>query len=223
MVGAYRCPCGCWSAIELHLLPNRRVHLHGAECVHSPELSWRRLFPHSRHRAHRAERPCCGSDSRTNIHGDERDWQARAFGWVWFSTGTGTTGFINNTYGTKRAMRNIIDLIIFPNGTIDPNGTILLSDFDSPAGTNNSLGTWGSSATPLDLEGMGAPGDSGGPVFILDRRGLVHRRRAFLHRLTLDRLLATGKPMPATATPWGPRACRPMQVGLTPLCQNPRA
>jgi secreted trypsin-like serine protease len=83
-------------------------------------------------------------------------------------TGTGTTGFINNTYGTKRAMRNIIDLIIFPNGTIDPNGTILLSDFDSPAGTNNSLSPWGSSATPLDLEGMGAPGDSGGPVFILE-------------------------------------------------------
>jgi secreted trypsin-like serine protease len=81
-------------------------------------------------------------------------------------TGTGTDGFINNTYGTKRAMRNVIDLIILPNGTIDPNGTILLSDFDSPAGTNNSLGTWGSSATPLDLEGMGAPGDSGGPVFI---------------------------------------------------------
>ena len=82
-------------------------------------------------------------------------------------TGTGTTGFINNTYGTKRAMRNIIDLIIFPDGTINPNGTILLSDFDSPGGTNNSLGS-GSSPTPLDLEGMGAPGDSGGPVFILE-------------------------------------------------------
>jgi hypothetical protein len=81
-------------------------------------------------------------------------------------TGTGTTGFINNTYGTKRAMRNVIDLIILPNGAINPNGTILLSDFDSPGGTNNSLGPWGSSATPLDLEGMGAPGDSGGPVFI---------------------------------------------------------
>jgi hypothetical protein len=83
-------------------------------------------------------------------------------------TGTGTTGFINNTYGTKRAMRNVIDLIILPDGTINPNGTILLSDFDSPAGTNNSLGPWGSSPTPLDLEGMGAPGDSGGPVFILE-------------------------------------------------------
>jgi len=81
-------------------------------------------------------------------------------------TGTGTTGFISNTYGTKRAMRNIIDLIVRHDGVIDPNGTILLSDFDSPGGTNNSLGPWGSSATPLDLEGMGAPGDSGGPVFI---------------------------------------------------------
>jgi hypothetical protein len=80
-------------------------------------------------------------------------------------TGTGITGFITNTYGTKRAMRNVIDLIILPNGASDPNGTILLSDFDSPDGTNNSLGS-GSSPTPLDLEGMGAPGDSGGPVFI---------------------------------------------------------
>lgn len=84
------------------------------------------------------------------------------------ATGTGLTGYQGNTYGTKRAMRNIIDLIISPNGTISPNGSILLSDFDSPAGTNNSLGQWGSSATPLDLEGMGAPGDSGGPVFILE-------------------------------------------------------
>jgi len=80
-------------------------------------------------------------------------------------TGTGTTGFINNTYGTKRAMRNVIDLIILPNGATNPNGTILLSDFDSPSGTNNSLGS-SSSPTPLDLEGMVAPGDSGGPVFI---------------------------------------------------------
>ena len=80
-------------------------------------------------------------------------------------TGTGITGYISNTYGTKRAMRNIIDLIIFPNGTISPNGTILLSDFDSPGDANNSLGS-GSSPTPLDLEGMVAPGDSGGPVFI---------------------------------------------------------
>jgi len=81
-------------------------------------------------------------------------------------TGTGITGFINNTYGTKRAMRNVIDLIILPNGVANPNGTILLSDFDSPGEANNSLADWGSSATPLDLEGMGAPGDSGGPVFI---------------------------------------------------------
>jgi hypothetical protein len=81
------------------------------------------------------------------------------------STGTGITGYISNTYGTKRAMRNIIDLIIFPNGTISPNGTILLSDFDSPGDANNGLGS-GSSPTPLDLEGIVAPGDSGGPVFI---------------------------------------------------------
>jgi hypothetical protein len=35
-------------------------------------------------------------------------------------TGTGTTGFINNTYGTKRAMRNIIDLIISPTEQSTP-------------------------------------------------------------------------------------------------------
>ena len=81
-------------------------------------------------------------------------------------TGTGITGYISNTYGTKRAMRNIIDLIIFPNGTISPNGTILLSDFDSPGEANNGLADAGSDPTPLDLEGIGAPGDSGGPVFI---------------------------------------------------------
>lgn len=82
------------------------------------------------------------------------------------TTGTGVTGFQSNTYGTKRAMRNIIDIIIDTNGFVNPNGTILLSDFDSPDGNTNSLGAFGSSATPLDLEGLVAPGDSGGPVFI---------------------------------------------------------
>lgn len=80
-------------------------------------------------------------------------------------TGTGTTGY-GGTYGTKRAMQNVIDIIINTSGYVDPNGTILLSDFDSPTENTNSLAGVGSSPTPLGLEGMGAPGDSGGPVFI---------------------------------------------------------
>lgn len=67
------------------------------------------------------------------------------------NTGTGSTGFLFNTYGTKRAMQNVIDLIVFPNGIIGPGGTILLSDFDSPAGNTNSLGAFGSSPTPRPL------------------------------------------------------------------------
>ncbi|MDW8052244.1 MAG: trypsin-like serine protease [Armatimonadota bacterium] len=85
------------------------------------------------------------------------------------NTGTGATGQQNNTYGTKRAMQNIIDVIgdIVNNQFVpNPNGTFFLSDFDSPAGNTNTLGVFGSSPTPLGLEGMGAPGDSGGPVFI---------------------------------------------------------
>jgi hypothetical protein len=99
-------------------------------------------------------------------------------------------------------MRNIIDLIIFPNGTISPNGTILLSDFDSPGGANNSLGSSGSSATPLDLEGMLAPGDSGGPVFI-EEGGIWYI--AGVHSFISDlgpQVMVIIKPMHATAILW---------------------
>jgi hypothetical protein len=80
--------------------------------------------------------------------------------------GTGQTGFTNDPSGTKRAMRNVIDLFTNANGTINLlNGTILWSDFDSPSEAHNGLRLW-SEPTPLDLEGLIAPGDSGGPVFI---------------------------------------------------------
>lgn len=84
--------------------------------------------------------------------------------------GNGLTGFTGG-YGTKRAMKNIIDLAVSPIAggfLIHSSGTLLLSDFDKPGGGSNPLGLWGSSDEPLDLEGMGAPGDSGGATFILE-------------------------------------------------------
>lgn len=84
--------------------------------------------------------------------------------------GNGLTGYTGG-YGTKRAMKNVIDLAGFMTGggiTINPSGHVLLIDFDKPGGGSNSLGPWGSSNEPLDLEGMGAPGDSGGATFILE-------------------------------------------------------
>lgn len=72
------------------------------------------------------------------------------------SYGNGLTGYVGYD-DTRRAMTNVIDL------TLDD---IILSDFDHPDGTTNAFGNLGSNANPLDLEGIVAPGDSGGPVFI---------------------------------------------------------
>ena len=68
---------------------------------------------------------------------------------------TGYTDFDDNA----RAMENVIDAFL---------GDVFLSDFDHPDGTTNALESFGSDANPLNLEGNGAPGDSGGPVFVLD-------------------------------------------------------
>jgi hypothetical protein len=67
---------------------------------------------------------------------------------------TGYTDFDDNA----RAMENVIDAF---------SGDWFLSDFDHPDGTTNALEYFGSDANPLYLEGMGAPGDSGGPVFVV--------------------------------------------------------
>jgi hypothetical protein len=69
-------------------------------------------------------------------------------------TGTGLTG--STTFdGLKRAEQNTIDKM--------QNPRLFLSDFDSPRTSNtNRTG----SSKPLDLEGMIAPGDSGGGVFV---------------------------------------------------------
>jgi len=68
---------------------------------------------------------------------------------------SGYTDFDDNA----RAMENVIDAFV---------GDVFLSDFDHPDGTTNALESFGSDANPLNLEGNGAPGDSGGPVFVVD-------------------------------------------------------
>lgn len=79
-------------------------------------------------------------------------------------TGTGSTGYGGGIDGNRRAMENVIDA--FYNSNSNPQEWFL-SDFDSPSGNTNSLGVVGSSPNPLNLEGVVAPGDSGGPVFVL--------------------------------------------------------
>lgn len=72
-------------------------------------------------------------------------------------TGTGETGYSSGTYGTKRAMQNVLDFTAnrYYNSLYDFwSNRLILSDFDNP-----------NSSTALDLEGCVAPGDSGGGVF----------------------------------------------------------
>ncbi|MCX5656233.1 MAG: trypsin-like serine protease [Planctomycetota bacterium] len=71
-------------------------------------------------------------------------------------TGTGKTG--STTFdGQKRGAQNTVDSLY------SSNSRILAMDFDNP--TNKRDNVYGS-ATPLNLEGMIAPGDSGGGLFI---------------------------------------------------------
>jgi hypothetical protein len=74
-------------------------------------------------------------------------------------TGTGNTG-ANKYDGKKRAGQNVLDRFYSGNST---TGLILLSDFDNPRNTRDN---WYGSATPLNLEYLIAPGDSGGGVFV---------------------------------------------------------
>jgi len=74
-------------------------------------------------------------------------------------TGTGNSGAINFD-GKKRGTQNVIDQLYNPR--------LLLADFDNPKNRrDNSMG----SAKPLALEGLIAPGDSGGGLFITTRDG----------------------------------------------------
>lgn len=76
------------------------------------------------------------------------------------STGTGLTGFQAGTAGTKRAGQNMIDA---QGNGVTISSAILFSDFDRPGVPGeSSLG----SSSPLALEYLSAPGDSGGGLFI---------------------------------------------------------
>jgi hypothetical protein len=72
-------------------------------------------------------------------------------------TGTGLTG-ATTFDGQKRAAQNMVD------SWFNSNPRILMSDFDNPnpSSFDNMVG----SKTPLYLEGLLAPGDSGGALFI---------------------------------------------------------
>lgn len=74
-------------------------------------------------------------------------------------TGTGLTGDTQSS-GTKRAGNNMIDAI---GANLGWSSNILLQDFDNPLAAGDSF--FGS-ASPLDLEYIIAPGDSGGGLFI---------------------------------------------------------
>lgn len=76
-------------------------------------------------------------------------------------TGTGQTGSTVGA-GTKRAGHNVVDAT-GPAAVANWSPNILLSDFDNPSGVEPvNLG----SSTPLALEYLIAPGDSGGGMFI---------------------------------------------------------
>lgn len=75
------------------------------------------------------------------------------------TTGTGLTGYTTYDY-QKRGAENVIDAVL---NTPGKDNRVLLSDFDNPHNAADS--SWGSSS-PLNLEGLIAPGDSGGGLFL---------------------------------------------------------
>lgn len=77
-------------------------------------------------------------------------------------TGTGLTGELAGTFGTKRAGTNVLDVL---GGSAGGHNNYLIADFDSPHSVLES--SFGSS-TPLSLEYSSASGDHGGGVFISD-------------------------------------------------------
>ena len=76
------------------------------------------------------------------------------------STGTGITGFLAGTAGTKRAGQNMIEA---QGDGVTISSSILFVDFDQPGtDVNNVVG----GDVPLPLEYLIAPGDSGGGLFV---------------------------------------------------------
>ncbi|MBM4017320.1 MAG: trypsin-like serine protease [Planctomycetes bacterium] len=82
-------------------------------------------------------------------------------------TGTGLTG-ATKPAGNKLAGQNTIDKFASGNSK---NARILMTDFDNPRNRRDSIM---GSATPLNLEYMVAPGDSGGGLFVTDKSGKTY-------------------------------------------------
>ncbi|NJK99425.1 MAG: S1 family peptidase [Spirulinaceae cyanobacterium SM2_1_0] len=81
-------------------------------------------------------------------------------------TGTGITGAVSGSGGTKRAGQNIIGL----GSRLGYNNNLLVSDFDDP----RTADWWDSLSRPLGLEYQLGRGDSGGGLFIEGRVAGVH-------------------------------------------------
>ena len=80
------------------------------------------------------------------------------------ATGTGLSGYLSGTSGTKRAGQNMIDAQ-GDGETI--SSSILFVDFDQPGtSAKNVVG----SDVPLRLEYLIAPGDSGGGLFVTENQ-----------------------------------------------------
>ena len=86
--------------------------------------------------------------------------------------GVGTTVDLSNEASydnVRRAAKNMIDYLEPLNSSQTEIAGTLQVDFDSPTGDKNTLQTiygHSSDATPVALEGIIAPGDSGGPLFV---------------------------------------------------------
>lgn len=86
--------------------------------------------------------------------------------------GVGTTVDLANESSydnVRRAAKNMIDYLEPLNSSETELAGTLQVDFDSPSGDKNTLQTLyghSSDATPVALEGIIAPGDSGGPLLI---------------------------------------------------------
>ncbi len=109
--------------------------------------------------------PVGGIESAALYSGTTSDLLDLTAAYVGFgNTGTGSTGEVDKTSGTKHAVQNVLDVTL---NKLRPwygskSSSVLISDFDDPL--NPSISKTGSTAA-LDYEGLIASGDSGGGVF----------------------------------------------------------
>ena len=85
--------------------------------------------------------------------------------------GLGSTGSGGTADGRRWGVDNVIDAYGAAETWLGPvvgSANIFSYDFDDGTPANNTLSGIGSSATPIANEGSGAPGDSGGPMFLGD-------------------------------------------------------